>query len=119
MLRSSSPRAFTLIEMLTVMLIIAILAGIVLSVNGLVQNRAARARAEGEMKAISSACESYKADFGSYPRNDMTTDVLDARSDFDPSSAKYKDANKSLYVALSGDTLATGKIGTTRDYSNG
>ena len=49
---SFSRQAFTLIEMLTVMLVIAILAGIVLNVNGLVQTKAARARAEGEMKSI-------------------------------------------------------------------
>jgi prepilin-type N-terminal cleavage/methylation domain-containing protein len=59
MLRNSSPHGFTLIEMLTVMLVIAILAGIVLNVNGLVQNKAARSRAEAEMKSLSLSCENY------------------------------------------------------------
>ncbi|HYR59380.1 MAG TPA: type II secretion system protein [Chthoniobacteraceae bacterium] len=105
----SSRRAFTLIEMLTVMLIIAILAGIVLSVNGLVQNKAARTRAEAEMKSLSVACESYKIDFGNFPRN-TDTDALNARADLDPTDAKYKAAGKYLYIALSGDTDANGKV---------
>ena len=109
MLRSSSPRAFTLIEMLTVMLIIAILAGIVLSVNGLVQTKAARARAEGEMKSISLSCENYKADNGTFPRSD-DTDALDARVSANPTSAAYQKASQYLYIALSGDVNANGQL---------
>src|SRR5436190_15965765 len=109
MLRSPSRHGFTLIEMLTVMLVIAILAGLVLSVHGLVQNKAARARAEGEMKSISLACESFKADNGTYPRDETTTDKLDPRTSFDPTSSDYLKAGKSLYIALSGDANADGQ----------
>ena len=65
----TSPHAFTLVEMLTVMAVIAVLASIILSLNGLVQRKAATSRAEGEIAAMSAACESYKADFGSYPQD--------------------------------------------------
>jgi prepilin-type N-terminal cleavage/methylation domain-containing protein len=109
MLRSSSLRGFTLIEMLTVMLIIAILAGIVLSINGLVQNKAARSRAEGEINALKLACENYKADNGTAPRS-SETDLLDARVNGNPNSTAYQQASLFLYKALSGDLNANGKL---------
>lgn len=111
MLRSSSLRGFTLIEMLTVMLVIAILAGIVLSVNGLVQNKAARSRAEGEINALKLACENYKADNGTPPRN-ADTDALDARVSGNPNNSPYQLASLYLYKALSGDANANGQLDT-------
>lgn len=109
MIRKSSPRGFTLIEMLTVMLIIAVLAGLILSVNGLVQAKAAQSRAEGEIKSLTLAAESYKADNGSYPRTDKT-DALDPKTSLNPTTADYQAASKDLYIALSGDTNANGQF---------
>jgi prepilin-type N-terminal cleavage/methylation domain-containing protein len=96
-------RGFTLIEMLTVMLIIAILASLILGVNSLVQSKAARARAEGEIKTLSMGCENYKVDNGTYPRNEDTDD-LDPRDNGNPTNDKYHKACLYLYSALSGDT---------------
>jgi general secretion pathway protein G len=59
---------FSLIELLVVVAIIAILAGLILQTAGYVQNRAARSRAQTEIAAISAALESYRADYGDYPR---------------------------------------------------
>lgn len=70
----ASKRAFTLVELLTVIAIIAILAGLVLSTAGYIQNKAARSRAEAEIAAMEAALESYKADNGIYPEaKDRTT----------------------------------------------
>jgi len=98
-------RGFTLIEMLTVMLIIAVLASLILGVNALVQSKAARARAEGEIRTLSMGCENYKVDNGTYPRTG-DTDALNPREDVNPNSSdeKYQDASKDLYKALSGDS---------------
>lgn len=60
---------FTLVELLVVVTVIAILAGLVLGVAGQIQNKSARARAETEITAISNALESYKAEYGFYPSN--------------------------------------------------
>jgi prepilin-type N-terminal cleavage/methylation domain-containing protein len=60
--------AFTLVEMLVVMAVIAILAGIILALNGNIQTTSARSRASSEIKALSAACEAYKADNGGYPQ---------------------------------------------------
>lgn len=110
--RSPTSRAFTLIEMITVIAIIAILSGLVLSISGLVQNKGARAKAEAEIKALSSGLESYKTDFGGYPQ-DAATDALDPRASFKPDS--YHAASLALYKALSGDQNANGKIDVTGD----
>jgi prepilin-type N-terminal cleavage/methylation domain-containing protein len=68
----SDGSAFTLIELIVVVAIIVILTGLVLSTVGYVQKKAARARAETEIAAMSAACESYKADNGIYPRGPAT-----------------------------------------------
>lgn len=61
-------RGFTLIELLVVITIIAILAALVLNTAGYIQKKAALQRAEGEVAALSAALESYKAEYGDYPR---------------------------------------------------
>jgi prepilin-type N-terminal cleavage/methylation domain-containing protein len=60
-------RGFTLVELLIVIAIIAILAGLILSTSGYIQKRSARARTEAEIAAMAAALESYKADNGDYP----------------------------------------------------
>ena len=110
MKRSPSRSAFTLIEMITVITVIAILTGIVLSIAGMVQNKGYRAKAEAEIKALSAACEAYKADNGGYPQ-DAETDKLDARTATAP--ATYQTACLALYKALSGDIDLDGKTSKT------
>ncbi len=107
MQRPPTSRAFTLIEMITVIAIIAILSGLVLSISGLVQNKGARAKTEAEIKALSSGLESYKTDFGGYPQN-TETDNLEPRAIGSPTG--YYKASLALYKALSGDMNANGKI---------
>ena len=102
-------RAFTLIEMLVVMAVIAILAAILLNLNALVQSKSARTRALGEIHALESGCKSYQADNGSFPQDATTTDVLDPRTMGDPNTAAYKNASLYLYKQLSGDLNADGR----------
>ena len=84
---------FTLVELLTVMTIIAILAGLVLGTFKFVQEKAARSRAEAEIKAMEAGLESFKADNGTYPDNGETRG-LNAQTDGTPSSY----ANRSLVI---------------------
>jgi prepilin-type N-terminal cleavage/methylation domain-containing protein len=121
------PGAFTLIELLVVMTIILILAGLILATSGYVQKKGARSRTETEIAALSAALESYKADNGVYPRDDLANQVappwdllngaspypkattgpdeLDARVNGDPSQTMtiYQYASRHLYEQLSGD----------------
>ena len=63
----ASRRAFTIVELLVVMAIILVLAGLILATSSYVQNKGARSRAEAEIAAMSAALENYKADNGVYP----------------------------------------------------
>ena len=103
-LRVSRYDAFTLIELVVVVGIIIVLAGLVLSTVGYARKKGARAGAETEIAAMSAACENYKADNGIYPRDATTTDVLDARLSGNPSA--YQTASLYLYKQLSGDSSA-------------
>src|SRR5437588_2891206 len=98
------PRAFTIIELLVVITIIIILAGLILSTVGYVQKKGARSRAEAEIAAMSAALESYKADNGIYPRDATATDTLDPAATIN--LVNYAAASLYLYEQLSGDTSA-------------
>jgi general secretion pathway protein G len=101
---TAATAAFTLVELLVVISIIVILAGLILATTGYVQKKGARSRAEAEIAAISAALESYKADNGIYPRDttNNTTDNLDARASGNPTS--YQAASLFLYNSLFGAT---------------
>jgi len=115
MFRPPRHAAFTLIEMITVIAIIALLAGLVLAVNGLVQQKSARSRADAEIRMLSTAIESYKNDNGGYPESN-TSDTLDARAVSDP--MKYASASQFLYGELTGDTKFTGMASNmTKNYA--
>ncbi len=58
---------FTLVEILVVIAIIAILAGILLSALGSVQESAKKTKAESLMQAFARACDIFALDHGRYP----------------------------------------------------
>src|SRR6059058_2822087 len=99
----SARSAFTLIELVVVVGIILILAGLVLSTAGYARKKGARARAETEIAAMSAALESYKADNGVYPNNGDTNN-LDARTSGNASSPSYNLTSLDLYNLLFGAT---------------
>jgi type II secretion system protein G len=61
--------AFTLMELMTVVTLIAVLAGLTMASFGYVNKKAADSRARAEVSAISAAIDRYQADLGSYPEN--------------------------------------------------
>ena len=97
--------SFTLIELLTVIAIIAILLAIVLYAAGPVETRGKRARAVSEIQAMSTALESYKTDNGSYPTaSGLLTNGPSAYTAFDGTSTNYQASSQIVYQALSGQT---------------
>lgn len=93
-------RGFTIMELLVVITILVVLGGLILSTTGYVQKKGARSRAETEVAAIAAACESYRADNGTYPQ-DPVTDGLDPA--IPVNFARYSIAGNILYKELSGD----------------
>jgi type II secretory pathway pseudopilin PulG len=118
-------KAFTLLELLIVISIIIILAGLTIATMGYVQDKAKRSRAEAEVAAISAALESYKADNGVYPRDTTVTDGLDARTGLSTSTELNPDPTKPncaytapslfLYKSISGDSNANHQV-TAKSY---
>ena len=112
---SRAKRAFTIIELLVVISIIIILAGLILSTVGYVQKKGARSRAEAEIAAISAALENYKADNGIYP-TDATTAALDARQNKDATQPIYQNASLYLFQQLSGLNPAQQPVSGAKNY---
>jgi type II secretory pathway pseudopilin PulG len=92
--------AFTLIELLIVMAIIIVLAGLILATANYVQKKGYRSRAEAEIAAISAALENYKADNGVYPRDANSSDQANPTAAL--SDKSYTTANLFLYEQLFG-----------------
>jgi type II secretory pathway pseudopilin PulG len=111
-MKDRSPRAFTLVEMIVVIAILIVLAGLVAIGAASANRNSARSRALTEMKAITSGLNAYKQDNGAYPQT-SATDQLDPRRHFDPASGSdsvlYQKASLDLYKALTGDTALTGQ----------
>jgi general secretion pathway protein G len=66
-LLNSCRSAFTLIEILVVIVIITILAGLVVGAAKYAQTKQARSRAQAEIATMEMALERYKNDNGAYP----------------------------------------------------
>jgi type II secretory pathway pseudopilin PulG len=108
--------AFTVVELLIVMAIILILAGLILATSSYVQKKGYRSRAEAEIAAMSAALENYKADNGIYPSG-AETNTLKPNTMGDPEQSAYQSASLALYKALSGDTdNDAGRIAESKAY---
>src|SRR5437763_4751944 len=90
--------AFTLLELLIVISIIIVLAGLTIGTMGYVMDKGKRSRAEAETAAISAALESYKADNGVYPTDPGKTENVNPAASPVPAAASLF-----LYENLSGD----------------
>jgi len=80
-------RGFTLIEMMTVITIILILAGLTVAGMGFINDKQANAKAKVDIELLSTAIEKYKLDNGEYPG-------------LDPDSPIDGDISEELYNAL-------------------
>jgi general secretion pathway protein G len=70
--------AFTLLELLSVITIIALLAGIVIGVGRRATESGRIARAKSELAVLGAALENYKRTYGDYPRTEDEAQLLRA-----------------------------------------
>ncbi len=64
---------FTIVELLTVILLMAILGAIVLGIAGYAGRRASDAEARADLQLLRNALTEYRVHFGLYPQQDITT----------------------------------------------
>jgi type II secretory pathway pseudopilin PulG len=93
--------AFTLIELLGVITIIGILAGLTLGAAGAVRRHGATSTAKAEVAALQAACDRFYADNNTYPVN---TNVSPSSS-FAPTG--YTAAGQALFTNLLGSANLT------------
>ena len=91
-----SSAAFTLIELLAVITIIGILAGLTLGAAGAVRRHGATSTAKAEVAALQAACDRFYADNNSYPSNS----AVNPSSSFAPTA--YTNAGQVLFTNLFG-----------------
>jgi general secretion pathway protein G len=68
--------AFTLIEILLVVAVVAVLAGLTLASLGGINQKAARDRTKAEISAIANALEAYRSQHGTYPESVGTNNYV-------------------------------------------
>ncbi|MDG2123124.1 MAG: type II secretion system protein GspG [Verrucomicrobiales bacterium] len=117
---SRNRQGFTLMELLIVISIMALLAGLV-AATAQSMNRAARAKkAVTQIAAMETGLESYKVDYGEYPEAKGSS-----KMDFEGSGSYNVSGARMLYQALSGDgsdaisgtegSASNGQMGDTTD----
>jgi prepilin-type N-terminal cleavage/methylation domain-containing protein len=99
--KNSSYHAFTLIELLAVITIIGILAGLTLGAAGAVRRHGATSTAKAEVAALQAACDRYFADNNLYPSN---TSITNPATSFIPTASAYTTAGQTLFTNLVGST---------------
>jgi type II secretory pathway pseudopilin PulG len=106
--QSKSVLAFTLVELLGVIVVIGILAGITLGGAGAVRRQAAVGQAKAEIAALEAACARFQTELGFYPTN-TTANPTTA---FNPTG--YQGAGSALFTNLFGTNQFNRAAGTKR-----
>jgi prepilin-type N-terminal cleavage/methylation domain-containing protein len=112
--------SFTLVELLVVISIIAILAGLVLGGAGAVRQRASRGQAKAEIAAIEAGLARYQMDFGTYP---VASNISAGPNGYGirPSDNSYIGANQAgniLFTNLWGAATYATNTGGRKQYLN-
>jgi prepilin-type N-terminal cleavage/methylation domain-containing protein len=88
--QKSSSRAFTLVELITVIAIVVILVGMTVGILGSAQKKAGIEHTKGQLALIQNWLEQYKEAYGEYPPSET-------------SNGRDSEGAKVLYQALTGD----------------
>ena len=75
-MKRTQQAGFTLVEVLTVIAIIALLAALILGLAGNAQKKAARSRAEAEIEQLSTFVIDYQTKYGQVPTKSVLSNEL-------------------------------------------
>jgi general secretion pathway protein G len=88
--RRKGRAGFTMVEMMTVILLIFVLAAMVVGISGYVTRKGAEAQARAELQQLRNALEEYRIETGSYPGDlDGLGDYGEGITSQDPWGAAY------------------------------
>lgn len=108
--QNTKKRAFTLIEILIVIMIIGFLAAVSMKVYDSVSQSQDRAKAVTDIAAMATALESFKGMYNDYPRLNAKSNGVVAMRDF------YKCMIGKTFMRLRGDQISLVDIQGARDY---
>lgn len=104
MKRTQHNNAFTIVELLTVMAVIALLIGLLVPALALVKDRAKDIQQRAQFHAISAGLEMFKADFGDYPES-YDNEIQPKSTTDTEANRKYSGANKLAEAMVGMDYL--------------
>lgn len=104
--RIQNDSAFTLIELLTVIAIIGVLAALLFPVFSAVKKHALINHADAEMAQLETAIESYKAAYGFYPPSN-TNNVAINQLYYELTGTTNLDSVQEIYTTLDGGSTIT------------
>lgn len=114
--RVPARRGFTLVELLVVMAVILMLAGMVVGIGGYVARMRSSARAQGDLNMIAQGLESFKAAQGDYP---WATGAISAIANPAAIPGPITNNNRNLFAALAGRGIFTFSAGNPSFSHNG
>lgn len=102
--RFASTAAFTIVELLIVIVVIGILAAIAIVAYNGIQQRGRVAAAKSDINALGKSIELFKADSGDYPKN--PPDINKALADYNLTQLGHMSGAKDFVYCASNDSFA-------------